>query len=426
VITPDDAEVLRLLQELAAVQPDATAAARALKRARTALTTSPLPIPARRWKNPMKISIAASVLVLASGTFLLLGWIRSSGAAPAFAEVQEKVQGTRSVTLTVTNKVEDRPIGKVRLFVQAPGLLRVEYEDDTIGILERAKHQTLTLNPKQKKAILTLGLSDMMGPPNIYELFLNATQDKLENLPEETIDGKKAIGYRVRFGLAADKKEARVWVDPTTKLPVRIEQSEKDKSGRETAHMVFSDFVFDAPLDAALFRMTPPEGYTLVTMGSAAPLPAAPAEADKLAPLVTPGVGIGPARFGMSKEEVIKVLGPPDSNPPEAKGIQLLYFSRGFQVDVLPKRGLWFIHCVTQKTTILAKVNDFQGKTKEGIAMGASEKMIVDAYGKPNSRETIEGMTDLRYNKPDIRFRLREDKLVGYMLYAPPPNQKPD
>ena len=415
---PDDVEVLRRLEQLAAVKPDATAALRALERVRIALTNSPGP--ACRWRIPMYLRIAAGVLVLAGGTMLLLGWTWSSGAATAFAEVQEKVQGTRTVTFTETVKVEGEPIRKTRLFIQAPGHVRGEGEDGHIFILDSEKHQSLALDPKEKKATLVLGLSEMIGAPNIYDLIRNAAQDVLETLPEQMIDGKKAIGYRVRFGVGED---TRVWVDPKTKLPVRIEQSEKDKAGRKTAQMVSTDFVFDTPLDAALFRMTPPEGYKLVTMGTATPLPPAPKEADKLAPVVTPGVGIGPARFFMSKEEVIKVLGPPDSIPPEGKGIQLLYFSRGFQVDVTPRRGLVAIHCVTQKT-FFTKVNDFRGKTKEGIAMGASEKMIEQAYGKPDERRVIaESTTFLTYNKPNIQFTLIEDKLVGYMLQPPPPRE---
>jgi len=421
VTAPDDVEVLRRLEQLAAVKPDANATLRALERVRTALSNAPGP--SSRWRIPMYLRIAASVLFLAGGTMLLLGWTWSSGAATAFAEVQEKVQGTRTVTFTETVKVEGEPIRKTCLFIQAPGLLRGEGEDGHISILDSEKHQTLALDPKEKKATLILGLSEMFGVPNIYDLIRNAAQDVLETLPEQMIDGKKAIGYRVRFGVGEDKKEARVWVDYKTKLPLRIEQSEKDKAGRETAQMVSTDFVFDTPLDAALFRMTPPEGYKLVTMGTATPLPPAPKEADKLAPMVTPLVGIGPARFFMSKEEVIKVLGPPDSIPPEGKGIQLLYFSRGFQVDVTPKRGLVAIHCVTQKT-FFTKVNDFRGKMKEGIAMGASEKMIEQAYGKPDARRVIaESTIHLDYNKMGATFNLAEDKLVGYMLQPTRPRE---
>jgi outer membrane lipoprotein-sorting protein len=376
----------------------------------------------RRWRISMVAPIAASILFLAGGTMLLLAWIWSSGTNLAFAEVQEKVAGTRTVTFTQIIKAEGNPFRKTRIFIQAPGLMRGEQEDGTYTIMDSEKRQSLTLDPKEKKAVLFLGLSEMIAVPNVYELVRDAAQDVLENLPEQAIGGKKAVGYRVRFGVGANKKEARVWVDPKTKLPVRIEQSEKDQAGREIAQLACTDFVFDAPLDAALFRMTPPEGYKVVTMGTATALPPAPNEADKAAPLVTPGVGIGPARFGMSKEEVIKVLGPPDSIPPEGKGIMLLYFSRGFQVDVTPKRGLVGIHCVTQKT-FLTKVNDFRGKTKEGIAMGASEKMIEQAYGKPDSRTTNgPATTYLRYNNPDLQLTLFDDKLVGIFLQpAPPP-----
>jgi outer membrane lipoprotein-sorting protein len=420
VTAPDDVEVLRRLEQLAAVKPDANATLRALERVRTALTNAPAP--RSQWRIPMALRIAACVLVLAGGTVLLLAWIRPSQAAPTFAEVQEKVQGTRAIRF-MQNLGLDPPSKKSLVYMQVPGLVRLENPDGTFFIRDNEKHQSLAVDPKGKRAVLTLGLADENGFLNFFNMIRDAAQDVIENLPEQIIDGKKAIGYRVRMGVGQDKKkEASVWVDPKTKLPVRIEMNYKDMTGREVLQRVWSDFVFDAPLDAALFRTTPPEGYVVVTRGLATPLPAPPAEADKRAPLVIPGVGIGSARFGMSKEEVIKALGLPDYLPPEGKGNQLEYLSRGFGLKVEPLRGLVRIDCVTRRIVEL-KVNDFQGKTKEDIAMGDNEKKIVVAYGEPDLRETHQEMTQLHYfnNYPHMSFNLVDDKLIRFALTTPEP-----
>jgi outer membrane lipoprotein-sorting protein len=421
VTPPDDATVRRLLEELAGVKPTAKDSARALTRVRS-LLAKPAVQPSR-WRIPMLARIAAGVVVAVGGSILLFGWIKSSGAAPTFAEVQEKVQATRTVKLTQTTTMPDGSTEKSRIFVQAPGLLRAEGDDGSYAIIDSVKHQSLAVNPKEKKATLLLGMSDKIGPGNFYEMIRNMAKDVVENLPEKTIGSKKAVGYRVRVEFGDEKKEANVWVDADTKLPVRVELSEKDKTGRGIA-TVISDFVFDAPMNPTLFRMTPPEGYQVTTLGSATPLPAAPTDADQRAPLVSPGVGIGPVRFGMSKEEVIKAIGQPDSIPPEGKGIELRYASRGFSLNVTPSRGLVMIFCYTQKTTFW-KTNDFQGKTKEGIVMGDSEKKIVATYGKPNSREEREGGTIyLQYSEPSIHFTLFGDKLVQYMLQMTRPPEK--
>jgi hypothetical protein len=52
------------------------------------------------------------------------------------------------------------------------------------------------------------------------------------------------------------------WVDPDTKLPIRIEveyRSTHPMSGQ--SDWVVSDLIWDAPLDRSLFSTTPPEGY---------------------------------------------------------------------------------------------------------------------------------------------------------------------
>jgi outer membrane lipoprotein-sorting protein len=414
VTNPDDAEVLRLLENLAGLQPDAEASARALARVHTTLLNSPAP--RSQWRIPMALRIAASVLVLAGGTVLLLAWIRPSQAAPTFAEVQEKVQSARTIRFMRNPGLDGSK--KSLVYMQVPGLVRVENPDGTFFIRDNENHQSLAVDPKGQRAVLTLGLADENGFLNFFNMIRDAAHDVIENLPEQIIDGKKAIGYRVHMGVGQDKKkEACVWVDPKTKLPVRIEMNNKDMTGREVLQYVWSDFVFDAPLDAALFRTTPPEGYVVVTRGLATPLPAPPTEADKRAPLIIPGVGIGSARFGMSKEEITKVLGPPDYLPPEGKGNQLEYLSRGFGLNVDPLRGLVRIDCVTRKAVEL-KVNDFQGKTKEGIAMGDNEKKIVAAYGEPDRRETHAEMTQLHYFD-NISFNLVDDKLVRFTLTMP-------
>jgi hypothetical protein len=64
------------------------------------------------------------------------------------------------------------------------------------------------------------------------------------------------------------KPEITVWVDPQTKLPLRIETTSKGEGG-VTVTEVYRDIVFDGPLDAAIFDMTPPDGYRVESFGVA-------------------------------------------------------------------------------------------------------------------------------------------------------------
>src|SRR5262245_53436596 len=93
-MTPDDPDIVRRFEQLAALTPDAETTAGALERVRTALVNAPMPRPLFQRRVLMFARIAAVVLLLAGGASLL-GWFLSprADAGLAFAEVQETVQG---------------------------------------------------------------------------------------------------------------------------------------------------------------------------------------------------------------------------------------------------------------------------------------------------------------------------------------------
>lgn len=131
------------------------------------------------------------------------------------------------------------------------------------------------------------------------------------------------------------------------------------------------------------------------------------------------GIGIGPVKFGMSKEEVIENFGEPDEV--EGRGQGLNYFaSRGISLFVPPSRGVLAIDCWSDKyPSPFTKISNFAGKTKEGIGMNASRADIVAAYGEPD-RTTSNGlMTTLHYEKLRARFVLMHDKLINLKINAP-------
>jgi len=238
-------------------------------------------------------------------------------------------------------------------------------------------------------------------------------------LPDEVLDGRKANVFRVEWNEHVSK-EARgpcepmkVWVDPQTRLPIRMEPIEQDKK----APVVMSDFVFDQPLDPSLFSLDPPEGYAITTMGEPATWQQnPPAAKDRLAPEVIPGVGLGPVKFGMSKEEVLKLLGKPDAE--DKGGFQ--YPSRGYTCMIgPPKRGLVAISFFSQQECAF-KVRDFAGKTKQGIGIGSSLKDLEKAFGKPTAVEhtNVPGATGtyVRYSKLGLDFTLFYDKVVAFMM----------
>lgn len=102
---------------------------------------------------------------------------------------------------------------------------------------------------------------------DFYRMIRETPADPVKRLPEQTIDGKKVVGFVTEEQRKSDRGidtfRHTFWVDPQTKLPVRIETTLRTTNPEmgET-DWVISDLVFDAPLDPKLFSTEPPTGYS--------------------------------------------------------------------------------------------------------------------------------------------------------------------
>ena len=141
---------------------------------------------------------------------------------------------------------------------------------------------------------------------------------------------------------------------------------------------------------------------------------------DKL--IIEALVGIGPVRFGSSKDEIIEHFGRPDKVM--AEGTELNYVSsRGLGFTVDAELGMQKINCWSDNwpTELPFDVTTFTGRTKEGIGMGATREQIVAAYGQPDRTGTdAKGyFENLHYDKLRIKFSLWQDKQTSMILEVP-------
>jgi len=141
------------------------------------------------------------------------------------------------------------------------------------------------------------------------------------------------------------------------------------------------------------------------------------AEDDRLQ--VVPLVGLGPITFGMSKDQIIGLLGEPDKI--EAGGMMLQYFKTiGVVMLIDPVKGLRAIDILSKQfPQAPPELITFPGKTKEGIAMGANREQIVAAYGEPDSTSVRGVFEILHYDKLATQFLLVENELVNIKIRAP-------
>jgi hypothetical protein len=163
---------------------------------------------------------------------------------------------------------------------------------------------------------------------------------------------------------------------------------------------------------------TTPTTETTEKTGTVKPVEPPKAGDDRL--LVVPLVGLGPVRFGMSKDQVILHLGEPDRM--EAGGMMIQYVkSKGISLMLDPARGVRSIDCwSTDHPHALPGMTSFAGKTTEGIAMGAGREQIVAAYGEPAKTVPRGNLEVLSYDKLGVEFMLSQNgRLVNMRIRAP-------
>lgn len=389
----------------------------------------------------MTLRIAAGVVVLA-GITTVVSWLMPADVGPsiAFADVQEKLSKVKSVSFTLINRTTGKPETKTYVRILKGNRSRVELPNNEVHIIDLKKRRMLRLFTQEKMADLTIGI-DPNGVRDVLDQFMNISKMKSTgDLPDKKIAGKTAKGFVVE----ERGQKVKVWIDPESKLPLRMEMvnsSTRIIAGQKQeieVHEILTNFVYDKKFDEDLFDTTPPDDYVVNTIRIPKRTPEQLKKDVEL--VILPKVGFGSAKFGMTMQEVIQHLGKPEEiKEIEAPGgiirteadlkntvtfQSLRYRSRGFSISIHPTQGFRSVSFQAHpKNAPIGRT--FQGKTKEGIGMGAGQKEITKAYGSPNyeqSNKTQDGMTTyttLTYTDLGLNFILKDDNLVSMSVRIP-------
>lgn len=469
-----------------------------------ALRAVPTTVNSRR-RNMVRIvrystSAAAVILLLIAGAWWAIftqgvatPW---EGVTFAFADVQKAVSQVRSVTFTLTNTGWGGQPFADPLIIKVTGLELDRYRAESsemVNIINFRDGLALVLWPRTKKAtvwpLYPRAKDSPAEPLDFLKHLRNIPATATKRLGERELERRKVVDFVWRNS----GEDYTVSVDAATRLPVRMEisrmgpkpfirvapsQPAKDEGRKEpeipktgnqsgqplqavpdqalqnamkqkVIREVCSDFQFDIPVDELLFDTTPPEGYEVRRF---LPDPNADAhykeDAERL--VVSPTSGIGPVQFGMSREEVIRLLGKPDGidtfeaavavptpspvSPAPGKKFTsegLEYNSRGFAVrtGILagspPSVGVVDIDCFNQVRSGPI-VREFAGRTPEGIRLGASWDDVLRAYGKPDC--VLDGIADgmraadgrISYMRLGWEFDFYDKKLCRIRVRQPP------
>lgn len=230
----------------------------------------------KNMKTRTRIAIAATVLLALIGP---LSWIApGGGAALAFDEVAKALTEVTSARWKSTT-VYETPKGKkitreeIGMFL-APSHERMEATTrdapraKTISIFHDRK--AIILNTLLKQATVLDVKMDMpdfpehegpygrtfLGLRELAAKSLSGKQREATPLGERVIDGRRGVGFRLLYG----DVETRIWADPNTSAPLRVELV-----GSEF-HAVMTDFEIGVDLDKSLFSLDVPKGYTVNAM----------------------------------------------------------------------------------------------------------------------------------------------------------------
>lgn len=212
----------------------------------------------RQHRFAASLTLGATGILVWAVLALLGPW-----ATVSYGAVADQIRAARTIQYHVTATANGvaAPEAASKVFMKEPGHVRIEAAGATI-ITDAAAEQTLSLDPRTKSAhVVTIKAGAPVphgGPFDSVESFKKLAEANGTPIADRKIGDVTAKG----FELHVNDQQLTMWVDPKTRLPLRIESSAL--AGARQVQVVLSDFVFDQPLDDALFNVTPPPGFTVI------------------------------------------------------------------------------------------------------------------------------------------------------------------
>jgi outer membrane lipoprotein-sorting protein len=199
-----------------------------------------------------RIAVAAAVLIVAA-----LGVHYMMAPSVTFADVIKPILNARTMIFDfIVGDEETSPLIN-ETFVGQRIRRTMSNMPNITQIIDLDDARILALDDKEKTAAYV----DIKGPlqertksyVGAIRKIIAELQDNYEELGEQEIDGQKAVGFVIR----GPNEEVKIWADPKTALPIRMELS----IGQ--LFVILKNFQFDVPIEDSLISMDVPEGYTL-------------------------------------------------------------------------------------------------------------------------------------------------------------------
>lgn len=216
-------------------------------------------------------SLSAAAIAMAA----VVGWFTliNGTSNVAFGDVIKNVKEAKSVTLTNRQKIGKQ--GEIEFKLSILGnRIRTEMSDTFAMIADLDKKKVLQLSYGNKVAYEFPIKGDAAKHfANPIDQFRKLRPDDAKRQGDEQLDGKTVLVYvvnKIDFLGFKGEGEMKIWVDPKTKLPLKIRVGVNSRSGSKPADrpfdtvMIYEDFEWNVKLDPKQFELKVPAGYKTV------------------------------------------------------------------------------------------------------------------------------------------------------------------
>ena len=201
-----------------------------------------------------KVAVAAAVIIV-----VVLGAFSITSPSITFADVIEPILNAQTMIFDVFIGDEQTETSMHEIISGQIIRRTVSNMPGITMIIDLENSRMLALNDIDNSA----GYVDISGTVkerhqsyiNFLRQIITKLKDNHQELGEQEIDGRKAIVFEVR----GHKQGVKIWADPKTALPIRIELTLGQLSG------IMKNFQFDPQIDESLVSMDVPAGYNLDT-----------------------------------------------------------------------------------------------------------------------------------------------------------------
>lgn len=227
----------------------------------------------------LQVALTLALLVGVGIAATLSGLLQPTSAFAAAVEQVRKMSVVRFVA-------EVSCAGSVSRFTQiqtAAGVTRLEMGGDAGVMLVDSRAGTMVhLVPAERKAFVSQTDGADRPDQDLFKCFEAIPPNAGEPQGRERVDGIDTEVFKVTQGGSTHT----FWINPATRLPVRMTQ-QSDMSG-SLMTITMKDFEWDPKVDPALLVVAVPEGYARSDLTPAARAAEKPAAADETAAGVNP------------------------------------------------------------------------------------------------------------------------------------------